>query len=77
MELAVQQRIGQLHIRYNGASYDVPLHEVDLGDLSSDQQVREAAARYVETPAVKFASFSVDRNTETGDITLRPQAVFG
>lgn len=67
----------QLHIRYEGQSIDLPLSDADLGDLSEDSEVREAAARYLDVPVDKFNAFNVDRNKETGDMTLRPQAVFG
>ncbi len=69
--------MGTLHIRYDGNSFDVALDEVDLGDLSSDEDVKVRAAQYVEQPVAKLSSFLVDRNQETGDITLRPPAVFG
>jgi len=66
-----------LHIRYEGQSRDVDFVEVDLGDLSNDIQVKRAAAQHFNVPQTKFEGFIVDRNQETGDITLRPQAVFG
>ena len=66
----------QLHIRYEGESIDVDLIDVDLGDLSTEQDVREAAATHLDVPLTKFANFVVDTNDETGDITLRPQAAF-
>lgn len=66
-----------LHVRFEGNSQDVALREVDLGDMSDDRAVRAAAARWFEVPEIKFNSFTVDRNRETGDITLRPQAIFG
>lgn len=69
--------MAQLHIRFNGQSHDIEQSEVDLGDLSTDDNVREAAARYLNAPVTKFSSFQVDRNSETGDVTLRPQAIFG
>lgn len=72
-----QNQTPMLHVRYEGQSYDVPLGEIDVGDLSSDQQVREAAARHLNAPVSKLNGFAVDRNSDTGDITLRPQAVFG
>lgn len=66
-----------VHIRYDGRSIDLPLQQLDLGDLSSDRQVRHAVANHLGQPTEKFANFVVDRNKTTGDITLRPQAVFG
>ena len=70
-------QIPMLHLRYDGGSHDVPLTEVDLGDAATDAQIREAAATHLSVPLSKMAGYVVDRNTETGDITLRPQAVFG
>ena len=69
--------MSQLHIRFEGQSLDVALQDLDLGDLSPDNDVRERAARHLEVPVAKFNNFIVDRNRETGDLTLRPQAVFG
>jgi HEAT repeat protein len=66
-----------LHIRYEGQSYDAALSDFDIGDLSTDAQIRSAAATHLGTAETKFANFSIDRNAETGDVTLRPQAVFG
>jgi hypothetical protein len=68
---------GQLHIRYNGESIDVPLADLDIGDISTEQQIRSAAAEHLGFPVSKLAAYQVDRNTETGDVTLRPQAIFG
>jgi len=73
----VDNQAPQLHIRAEGASYDPLLTDVDLGNLSSDQDVRQAAADFLNVPVGKFGAFDVDRNEETGDITLRPQAGFG
>ena len=69
--------IPTLHIRFESRSIDVPLQDIDLGNLSSDQEIKIAAARHLSQPVSKFAAYAVDKNTETGDITLRPQAIFG
>jgi len=67
----------QVHVRYNGLSYDIDFEEAGLAGEPTDTQVREAVARYVEAPVEKFRDFQIDRNSETGDITVRPQASFG
>lgn len=67
----------QLHVRYDGESIDVPLRNVDIGDISTDSDIRRAAANYLNVPESKFDNFTVDKNASTGDVTLRPQAVFG
>lgn len=66
-----------LHIRHEGRSVDVRMEDVDLGDLSSEQEVRQAAATYFGQPVEKFNAMMIERNQETGDITMRPQAIFG
>lgn len=69
--------MAQLHIRFEGQSVDVEMAEVDLGDLSTEVQIKQAAANALSVPVVKFAAFAIDKNPDTGDVTLRPQAVFG
>lgn len=66
-----------LHIRYEGRSVDVRQEDVDLGDLSTDDDIRLAAAMHLGQPVDKFTAMAIEKNTQTGDITLRPQAVFG
>ena len=66
-----------LHIRHEGRSVDVRMEDVDLGDLSSEQEIRQAAAGYLGQPVEKFNAMTIDRNADTGDITMRPQAIFG
>ena len=66
-----------VHVRFDGQSLDLPFHQLDLGDLSSDRDVRTAVANRLNQPARKFDHYVVDRNKRTGHVTLRPQAVFG
>lgn len=68
--------MSQVHIRYEGQSYDVTFDDLDIGDMSSDVEVRNAVASFLNAPANKLSNFAIDRNAE-GEITLRPQAVFG
>ena len=65
-----------LHIRYGGRSYDVPLQDLDIGPASSDDQIRRAVAAYLEEPLSKLRLFVVERY-DNGNMTIRPEAVFG
>jgi hypothetical protein len=65
-----------LHIRYGGRSYDVPLQAMDIGPASSDDQIRRAVAAYLEEPQSKLRLFVVERH-DNGNMTIRPEAVFG
>jgi hypothetical protein len=66
-----------LHIRFDGRSYDIELALLDIGDESTDNQIRNAAANHLGIPEQKLRAFAVDRNPETNSLTLRPEAVFG
>jgi hypothetical protein len=65
-----------LHIRFEGRSTDIPLADLDVGRVSSDREVKNAVARYLDVTVEKFAHYVVDRH-ETGNLTIRPEAVFG
>lgn len=68
--------VALLHVRYSGRSFDIPLSRLDIGPLSDDGQVKRMVAAYVEVPADKFSSYVIDRHPN-GNLTLRPEAVFG
>jgi len=68
--------MSQLHVRHDGHSYDFQFTDLDIGDLSTDSQIRQAAASALGVTPTKLANFSIDR-AANGEITLRPQAVFG
>jgi len=65
-----------LHLRYEGRSLDIPLEDLDVGTLSSDRDVKQALAGYLDMPVGKLRYYVVDRH-QTGNMTVRPQAVFG
>lgn len=65
-----------LHIRFDGRSFDIPLADLDVGTMSSDADVKRALSGYLNVPEVKFRDYIVDRH-DTGNLTVRPEAVFG
>ncbi len=65
-----------LHIRFEGRSLDIPLSDLDVGQLSSDNEVKQAVAQYLDVPVEKFRHYVVDRH-DSGNLTIRPEAVFG
>jgi len=72
----IHNEVNVVHIRFEGRSLDLPLPELDLGPLSADADVKRAVARHFEVPDAKFRDYVVDRH-ETGNLTVRPAAVFG
>ena len=64
------------HIRFDGRSLDVPLRELGVADAAAEQEIRRAVARHLEVSEERLRSYVLDRH-ETGNVTLRPEAVFG
>jgi hypothetical protein len=65
-----------LHVRFEGHSRDVALAELDVGPHSSDAAIKQALARYLGVAEAKLRDYVIDRH-ETGNLTVRPEAVFG
>lgn len=65
-----------IHVRYEGRSWDFQGSQLNLNLTSTDAKVRQAVARALEVPEAKLAGYVVERYAN-GNITLRPQAVFG
>ena len=65
-----------LHIRFEGHSRDVNLAELDVGPHSSDAAIKQALARHLGVTEARLRDYVIDRH-ETGNLTVRPEAVFG
>jgi len=65
-----------LHLRLNGRSLDVPLDQLGLTPEPDDAAVKRAVARFAEVPAEWLTDYAIDRHA-TGNLTVRPPAVFG
>ena len=75
-KMTVSTQEFQVHVRYDGRSYEFSNTQLDLGDLSSDNDIKAKVAGHLNTPVDQFRNYVVDRH-ENGNVTLRPQAVFG
>jgi hypothetical protein len=64
------------HVRFEARSLDVPLTELRLGGPAGDADVRRAVARVLDIPEGRLNDYVVDRH-ENGNLTVRPEAVFG
>jgi hypothetical protein len=74
--MAVRNEVPVVHIRFEGRSLDIPLSEMDLGPLSTDADIKSGVARHLEIAEARLGAYVIDRH-ETGNITVRPEAVFG
>ena len=67
---------GVIHVRFAGRSFDVPLATLDLGRAATDAGVKRALAAHLEVAEQRLDDYVVDRHAN-GNLTLRPEAVFG
>jgi hypothetical protein len=65
-----------LHVRFDGRSLDVPLVEIGVGTASQDREIKRALAQHLQVTERTLHDYTVDRH-ETGNLTVRPEAVFG
>lgn len=65
-----------VHVRYEGRSFD--FNEVVVGVHASmnDEQIKDRLAQHFDANRAKFDSYVVDRSP-TGDLVIRPEAVYG
>ena len=65
-----------IHVRFQGQSYRIEATTLDVGNLSSDNEIKQALARHLGVAAGKLAPYVVERH-DNGNITVRPEAIFG
>ena len=65
-----------VHVRFGGRSTDVPVVSLDLGARASDAEVKRALAAWLVVDVSRLRDYVVDRHAN-GNMTLRPEAVFG
>jgi hypothetical protein len=65
-----------IHVRFAGQSFDVPLRLLGLGGSSSEGDVKRTLARHLEVNDSRLDDYVVDRHIN-GNLTVRPEAVFG
>ena len=76
MTQTTQQFAAEVHVRFEGRSHRLPAGALDLGNMSSDNDVKAALSRHFDVNVAKFAAYVVERH-DNGNITVRPEAVFG
>ena len=65
-----------VHVRLDGRSSDLTLDRLGISGQATDDQVKVAIARHLEVPARQLVDAVVDRHPN-GNLTVRPEAVFG
>ena len=65
-----------LHVRYEGVSKDIDLNNLKIDFSTPDAQIKTATAEWLDLSKDVFEKFVVERH-ENGDMTIRPEAIFG
>lgn len=65
-----------LHLRFEGKSREIALDILDIGVASTDEAVREAVATFLDIKPARLSGTVLERH-ENGNLTLRPEALFG
>jgi len=64
------------HIRFRGLSRNVPLENLGVRAVDRDADIFRALARYLEVAEGELSGHVLERHA-SGNVTLRPEAVFG
>lgn len=65
-----------VHIRFRGVSRDVELSAVGITAMSQEPAIRRALARFLVVSEAELTGHVIERHG-SGNVTLRPEAVFG
>ena len=65
---------GIVHVRFADAEFDISMPGLELGENSSDHEVKQALAGYLDVPSYRLDGYVIDRH-ENGNLTLRLEAV--
>jgi hypothetical protein len=65
-----------LHLRFQGRSRDIALDTLAIKAGTADDAVKQAVARFIDVALSDFDSTVIERHAN-GNLTLRPEAVFG
>ena len=66
-----------LHVRYKGESRDLPIAELNCENIDSDKEVKNAVAAFLDLGDQHDLGDYVLVRHQNGNMTLRPEAVFG
>jgi hypothetical protein len=75
--MAQREQAGAVvHIRFEGRSLDIPQSDLDVGPASGDNEIKRALAQSLNVAEARLRDYVIDRH-DTGNLTVRPEAVFG
>lgn len=65
-----------VHVRFEGRSYDFSEDQLGITSQMNDHAVKEQVAKHLEVNRNRLGMYVIDRRP-SGDIIIRPEAVYG
>ncbi len=65
-----------VHLRFEGRSERVSLAQLGVPANADNARIKSAVARFLEVPDGRLNLYVVERH-ENGNLTIRPEAVYG
>ena len=65
-----------VHVRFEGRSIDIDELEAQVNERMGDREIKESVARKLDVAPDRLRHYVVDR-TPTGNVIVRPEAVYG
>ena len=66
-----------IHIRYDGESYTLTFNDLEIDNTAPDNTIKSAIVEYLNLLDNDAFDKYVIEHHDNGDITVRPEAVFG
>jgi hypothetical protein len=65
-----------VHIRFEGRSVDITETQLGISPKMNDLVVKQQIARHLDVNSDRLSAYVIDRRP-SGDLILRPEAVYG
>lgn len=65
-----------VHVRFEGRSYDLSETQLNIRSNMNDGQIKERLAQHFDVSGDRLTTYVIDR-PNTGDLIIRPEAVYG
>ncbi|MGB3402652.1 MAG: hypothetical protein WBA77_08165 [Microcoleaceae cyanobacterium] len=65
-----------VHIRFEGRSYDIDENQLGITTQMNDNTVKQRVANFLEVRQNRLQMYIIDR-PQSGDLIIRPEAVYG
>ncbi|MGI0492303.1 hypothetical protein ACN4EG_11005 [Alkalinema pantanalense CENA528] len=65
-----------VHVRFEGRSFDIAEAKLGITSSTSSTAVKERLGQYLEVTQERLRDYVVDRRP-SGDVIIRPEAVYG